>query len=995
MSICTNLRIRLGWTASTVWLVLRCIYPVMSVAVTYLALLTTSQGRELLEDLKSSPGILHLIPSALILPTLVWSISTYTSSRLALDNCFRARSSPRPTDRFRYVVAHFLIWLLTITSLAPVALGLHLTAIRVDSLWPLVLITADALVFATVVAVYSFIFLTCAPYDAPRIASLRSRLPFYPFLMVLLLLFLIRFYLTGTLILIGALVYRFGASVMVARRLNRLQRSIPASLPIVAFVIALAAASLLIQIVPAVPEGLRQSLAASGFGITLDELRPLITPIETLLPLTIATTIAYSMWFTRARNRIWVDQLAKAPEAFEQWIFVVNVFALLAFYAWVFLQTVRDSAYSRQIGTISVLLYALGLWQLVASLLFVFLPSRLGLPSLALLPILIFACLSNQNDNHSIDAKMNANEYSSASNQLNRDTSTLDFAGYLTEWLRSRKIVRDSTGRPLPYPVIVVSAEGGGLRAAYWTAAILSDLDRQTDGEFSQHVFALSGVSGGSLGIAAYAANLADSRDGAVPAKQMQSIASRNPQLDFLSKDFISPVLAYLLMPDLLQRFWPRPISAFDRARALESSLGESWPTSRFRDSFRSLWMKNNSIDFEFRVPAIFFNATQVESGKRYIVSNLNLRHDQFLDSYFAFDNSCTEQPSENCAPSIDSLSLATAVHLSARFPYLSPAAAIYGTPSDSANNIDRAAKPSSSPSRRPALWGRVVDGGYFENSGAGTAEEIIRSIRFLLPQVLADPTLNDRLGDFSLDIFTLTITNAPTTIYDTKAVYVEPLKHPREADGAKMLRWKILADYLHEVPPEARPMFATSDLLSELLTPPEAVLSTINAHENVAQERLNDFVNQQSSDFVEYCCSPEYRTARSLFGWSDPCKVNRRSVVFSLGNELEGYLYDRVLRGPLDRTQTWEPGLGWYLSKGSRDSMDVVIDKLHAERDYRDLVDILLSYLKGESKPATQCNVEVAKSWVKAKIGTSVNEVRKKFLERLRETGPSSAQHR
>jgi hypothetical protein len=371
------------------------------------------------------------------------------------------------------------------------------------------------------------------------------------------------------------------------------------------------------------------------------------------------------------------------------------------------------------------------------------------------------------------------------------------------------------------------------------------------------------------------------------------------------------------------------------------------------------------------------------------------LRHDQFLDSYFAFDEGCHERSPEDCSPSIQSLSLATEVHLSSRFPYLSPAAAIYGSPSKNAKMIeDDASSSASIRHSNPVLWGRVVDGGYFENSGAGTAEEIIRTIRFLLPQVLANPTIADQLGDLSLDIFTLTITNAPTAIYDTTAVYVQPAGHPRESAGAKMLRLGILARYLHKVPAEAQSMFASSDRLSEILAPPEAVISTTDAHESIAQERLADFVNDQGADFVKYCCSPQYRVSMSLFGEQNPCKVERRSIVVSLGNELERRVYDRVENGPLDRSQSWEPGLGWYLSKGSRESMDAVIGReLHAETDYQQLVEILLGYPKGDSKPPTSCKVEVAKSWVEQKMGAKLLETRKSFLERSTKEIPN-AQH-
>src|SRR5262249_25782480 len=52
---------------------------------------------------------------------------------------------------------------------------------------------------------------------------------------------------------------------------------------------------------------------------------------------------------------------------------------------------------------------------------------------------------------------------------------------------------------PANVPVVLVAGAGGGLRAAYWTAislAAIADLIPS----FEKHIFAFSGVSGGSLG---------------------------------------------------------------------------------------------------------------------------------------------------------------------------------------------------------------------------------------------------------------------------------------------------------------------------------------------------------------------------------------------------------------------------------------------------------------------------------------------------------------
>jgi hypothetical protein len=64
------------------------------------------------------------------------------------------------------------------------------------------------------------------------------------------------------------------------------------------------------------------------------------------------------------------------------------------------------------------------------------------------------------------------------------------------DWLRSREV--SSKGSTEPYAVVLVAAEGGGIRAAYSTAMLLARL-RDLYPRFAEHLFAISGVSGGSM----------------------------------------------------------------------------------------------------------------------------------------------------------------------------------------------------------------------------------------------------------------------------------------------------------------------------------------------------------------------------------------------------------------------------------------------------------------------------------------------------------------
>ena len=57
-----------------------------------------------------------------------------------------------------------------------------------------------------------------------------------------------------------------------------------------------------------------------------------------------------------------------------------------------------------------------------------------------------------------------------------------------------------------PVPMLVVATAGGGIRAAYWTATIFERLeaDFKDQGGVRPYLFAISGVSGGSVGATAF-----------------------------------------------------------------------------------------------------------------------------------------------------------------------------------------------------------------------------------------------------------------------------------------------------------------------------------------------------------------------------------------------------------------------------------------------------------------------------------------------------------
>ncbi len=136
-------------------------------------------------------------------------------------------------------------------------------------------------------------------------------------------------------------------------------------------------------------------------------------------------------------------------------------------------------------------------------------------------------------------------------------------------------------------PIVMVAAAGGASRAGFWTGMLLDDFDREIDC-FKNSVFALSGVSGGTLGLAGYAAQHGLPRPTA-PAEGGPN--ERSIMYRALSQDFLSPTMMMFLFRDLLNLVLPFNeglgeigLADDDRSVALERAMaaasGAPIPTS-------------------------------------------------------------------------------------------------------------------------------------------------------------------------------------------------------------------------------------------------------------------------------------------------------------------------------------------------------------------------------------------------------------------------------
>ena len=281
-----------------------------------------------------------------------------------------------------------------------------------------------------------------------------------------------------------------------------------------------------------------------------------------------------------------------------------------------------------------------------------------------------------------------------------------DFAAYTKAWLQSRCNPRHAC------PVILVSAEGGGLRSAAWTAMVLSEFTARVDqllpphgGEpmFERYLFAGSGVSGGSLGLATYVATLRLAPGTGVVAQ------SRSERI--LDHDFLAPIMANAWFIDFTQRWLPGAWFD-DRGRALTRAweqAAQEQGIDALAQPFAQLY-ESDSGEVNTNTPALFFNSTTVAQGWRFIQHPFR----PFLHSPWttAYDGAKWEDPR---------IPLSEVVLNSARFTYLSPAGTLQTA------SID--------PPPSPAGF-QLVDGGYFENSGAATLVEVMQRLRAIASSV-------------------------------------------------------------------------------------------------------------------------------------------------------------------------------------------------------------------------------------------------------------------
>ncbi len=278
-------------------------------------------------------------------------------------------------------------------------------------------------------------------------------------------------------------------------------------------------------------------------------------------------------------------------------------------------------------------------------------------------------------------------------------------------WVKSRPDLDAYRKAGKPYPVVIASAEGGGIYAAAHGYLALSAMQAICP-SFPNHLFATVGVSGGSIGTLLYAANSAPRTKtrALVPCRRADPKAAGIDTRP-LTTDLISPPLANLLFAQVADFLLPF-IDVFpDSGEILARAIAGMVPNNPYMtEPLRASWRPDGSR------PVTLFVTTDIGEGNRVVLSP--------LDSAGAIG--AASFPSGSITSPRD-IATSDAAFISARFPWLTPTARL--RVSENSYRI-------------------LADGGYYENSGADTAMDLVAQIRELGALYAACVAGSDVLGD-------------------------------------------------------------------------------------------------------------------------------------------------------------------------------------------------------------------------------------------------------
>ncbi|WP_108802494.1 hypothetical protein [Aquimarina sp. Aq107] len=296
---------------------------------------------------------------------------------------------------------------------------------------------------------------------------------------------------------------------------------------------------------------------------------------------------------------------------------------------------------------------------------------------------------------------------------------------YIYYWLKSREnIINDSE---TTFPIIMVSAEGGGSRAGLWAFLVHSYLYENTNGDyFEKHLLSLTGASGGGVGNSMF---FAEARNTSLQGKKSRFKIEENTQVPIVDykassiykENYLSVALLSLLGRDLFKEV----TSLFkfkNRGQLLEEqwieahekyfldSKGKSIIDKEFLSFYDNAFILDTMDLISQKIPPLLFvNTTHTQTGNYNIISPVEYSQVKELTGMNDFLSTIQASYPNN------SIALSTAMRINASFPFITPVGEVRNTTQKDLLISDQ-----------------YADAGYYDNIGGRVSigvEEVFKKV--------------------------------------------------------------------------------------------------------------------------------------------------------------------------------------------------------------------------------------------------------------------------
>lgn len=289
--------------------------------------------------------------------------------------------------------------------------------------------------------------------------------------------------------------------------------------------------------------------------------------------------------------------------------------------------------------------------------------------SLVLLNILVKNnVITSEYQAYGLDYQTEAVEYSleqlrKMSHSSNRQQDRLNTLDILQHW-------RSKFDQDTPPKMVIISASGGGQRAALWAMKSIQAADSTTNGQLFRHTALITGSSGGVIGASYYRELMLQKLHG-------ENLDLNNPQyLENISRDNLNPIIFTLLVNDLFIRYQSFEYGGFrykkDRGYAFEQQLNKNTGYTLDKPLASYLVPEKQAV-----IPMLFVAPTIINDGRKLFISPHSVSYMTSSSVYgkdtlnpeikgIDFQRFFKEQKANN-------LRFLSALRLGASFPYITP----------------------------------------------------------------------------------------------------------------------------------------------------------------------------------------------------------------------------------------------------------------------------------------------------------------------------------